>query len=327
MSGISKVMKRIRKKRRDASSKYFIYSDRISSGKGTVFEIILSSTGCYWAEKGGCTFCGFVYDTGKKQAPSKEFQEIYSKCDAKGPLAIKVYTSGSFFDPKEVPITERKKILDVLASDDRIVDVVVESRPEFIKTPVIKSFSKALAGKNLEVGIGLETANDLVREYCVNKGFTTKEYLRAVKVLKSQGIGVRTYLFVKPPFLTEREALADMKASIDFAAKYSQTIAFNFPFVWRDTLLHELFRKREYRPPWLWTGVEILKYAFKTGKNISVSMIGSGKPRGVHNCGKCDSQLIKKFKESILLQKPQFGKFTCDCKKEWEEIMCMELLA
>lgn len=326
MSGVSKVMKRIRKKQRNALSKYFIYEDRISSGKGKVCEIILSSTGCTWARKGGCTFCGFVYDTGKNQRPSAEFQEIYSKCDGKGPIALKLYTSGSFFDPKEVSQAERKKIIDIIAKDDRVVDVVVESRPEFVNTQAIKSFSNALKGKNLEVGLGLETANDAVREYCINKGFTKADYLRAVKVLKSQGVGVRTYLFVKPPFLTEREALDDMKASIDFAKKYSQTISFNFPVVWRDTLLDILFRKGEYRPPWLWTGVEVLNYAFKTGRNISLSMIGSGTPRGVHNCGKCDRKLIDLFKQSIILQKPQFGKFKCECKGEWEELMCMELL-
>jgi radical SAM enzyme (TIGR01210 family) len=321
------VMKRLRVKRRGSETKSFFYEDRLSKGKGKVLEIILSSTGCYWAKEGGCTFCGFIYDTGSKKNPSQEFLEAYQKYSGEaGPIALKLYTSGSFFDPREVKDKDRNSIIEAIAKDERIKDVVVESRPEFVQPKIIGEFADALCGKNLEVGIGLETSNDSIRENCINKGFTRDQFVRASGVLRDYKIGTRAYLFVKPIFLTEKEALEDMKKSTTWAAKYSSTISFNFAFVFRDTLMDLLFARKEYRPPWLWTGLEILDHAFRTKKNISQSMLGAGSPRGVHNCGSCDRNIIDKIKLSILEQKPMYKGIDCKCREEWEGVICTELL-
>ena len=66
------------------------------------------------------------------------------------------------------------------------------------------------------MGVGLESSNDTILRDCWNKGTTFQDYVKSVKILQSLGSSVKTYVFIKPPFLNEREALIDaIKTIID----------------------------------------------------------------------------------------------------------------
>src|SRR3972149_6845572 len=60
---------------------------------------------------------------------------------------------------------------------------------------------------------------------------------------------VKTYLLVKPPLLTEREAIEDAVRSGHEADPHSDTISFNPVNVQRDPLVAPMFKRRGYPPP------------------------------------------------------------------------------
>jgi radical SAM enzyme (TIGR01210 family) len=250
-----------------------------------------------------------------------------SKLDGEsGPVSVKLYTSGSFLDPGEVPVPARAAILDMLANDSRVREVVLESRPEYVSQDVVVELRKSLRDTEIELGIGLESSNDLIRSICINKGFSREDFSHAVEIARSQDIGVRAYVLLKPPFLTERDALLDATQTIqDAAAMGVTTISLNPVNVQRYTLVERLWSRGEYRPPWLWTVLEVLK---RSSDSVGASLrivcdpVAAGKLRGTHNCGVCDesvSQAIGKFslvQDASVLEGPN-----CGCLSVWHHVL------
>ena len=89
---------------------------------------------------------------------------------------VKIFTSGSFFDPHEIP----PEFLSDVATSFKGKLVIAETRPEFIHPEVIVSFIELLDDGSwktpLYCAIGLETSSDRIREKCINKGFTFLDF-------------------------------------------------------------------------------------------------------------------------------------------------------
>ncbi|MGQ9720248.1 MAG: archaeosine biosynthesis radical SAM protein RaSEA [Candidatus Jordarchaeum sp.] len=309
--------------------KYWLEKDRLFNKIGSSLVVILATRGCNWALSnwGGCSMCGYVYDAPITVPDSKslikQFELAYeSSISAKSPLAIKIFTSGSFFDEMEVPKTARESILNKIAADERIEELIVETRPEYVNYEILSQCREILGEIYFEVAIGLETSNDNIRNYYINKGFELKDFERAVFMAKNTGVGVKSYILIKPLFLREGEAIIDsISSAIDSFKIGVNSISFNPCTVHRGTLVEYLWKLGKYRPPWLWSIIEILK---KTSKNLNserriiCSLVGIGSKKGPHNCGKCDKQIRKLLNEFTLTQSPEvLLNMECDCKQEW----------
>jgi hypothetical protein len=177
----------------------------------------------------------------------------------------------------------------------------------------------------LELALGLESANDKVLKYSINKGFTIKDYDEAVRVLTGNRVDIRTYVLLKPPFLTEAEAVTDAKATVAHAAKNSKTISINPVNVQRGTLVEKLWKTWAYRPPWLWSVLDVLKYSKDCGKKVICDPTGGGKERGAHNCGKCDDVILDSIKGYSQTQDAsRLGAPECDCREIWKSVVDLE---
>jgi radical SAM enzyme (TIGR01210 family) len=79
--------------------------------------------------------CGYCYDSAHTSPSAddliSQFQKAMVKASKFDRFMVKIFTSGSFLDEKEVPADARSKILSLLEEDSRVFKVVVESRPEF----------------------------------------------------------------------------------------------------------------------------------------------------------------------------------------------------
>lgn len=124
---------------------------------------------------------------------------------------IKLYNSGSFFDPRAVREDEYGRIASLL---DGMKRVIVESHPAFIGERCL-TFSSMLK-PDLEVAIGLEIADDAFLRK-LNKKMTPDDFSRSVHFLSLHGIKTRAFILLKPPFLTESEGIYHAKRSVDFA--------------------------------------------------------------------------------------------------------------
>jgi radical SAM enzyme (TIGR01210 family) len=306
---------------------------RIGPSQGTALSIVLSSVGCAHArsDEGGCTMCSYLLD-GVNRNPTEEefflqFQTAMKQLEnLAAPLSVKIYTSGSFLDSDEIPPDARNQILQTISADDRIKEVVIESRPEYVTDEVLADVRGILRNRFVELGVGLESSSDFVRSICINKNFNLDSFRKSVTVSKRHNIGTRAYVLLKPPFMTERSALLDAQKTVTDAISIgATTISLNPINVQRNTLVETLWEKGKYRPPWLWSVVEVLRHAYVAGRgsvNIVCDPVAAGKNRGSHNCGKCDSSIIDAVRTFSLKQDVRvFDNLSCDCKNLWNHIL------
>lgn len=304
-------------------------SDRILGEVVPTLTVILKTGGCEWNRCRMCSYRHERYGTGDQGVLETLLLSQVSWIRDHFPLeeivAVKVYTSGSLFDSREVPPLAR----DSLAALLRGKLVIAETRPEYVSEESISSFLSGIDDNShdnpLYVAIGVETSNDTIREKCINKGFTWNDFSGAVNVARHAGAGVKAYLLAKPLFLTEREAISDMKSSIRDLSGFADMISLNPCTVQRGTELEYYWKRGEYRPPYLWS---ILSILMESPVHLTCDPLGGGQMRGAHNCGSCDREIVKGIREYSLsadrellraiLQTP------CTCREEWEYILKAE---
>jgi len=277
--------------------------------------IIFRTRGCYWARASGCSMCGYVNDVAQEvSAADLEHQLEAVLAKHTGQPMVKVYTSGNFFDDHEVSPEIRERILGELG--DRCDKVIVETLSHLLRR---EQLEHAMAFVDeFEVAFGLESTNDRVLQYAVNKVWGLKEHAKAAALCHDVGASVKTYLLIKPPFLTEREAIEDAVASGHEADPHSDTISFNPVNVQGRTLVERLFRRGEYRPPWLWSVVEVLERTRDLKAHVKCHPTAGGMARGAHNCGACDRKVIDALEEFSLGLRSSFDDLSCECRDLWK---------
>lgn len=285
--------------------------------------IILRTTGCYWAKKEGCIMCGYSKEASDLVRPENILKQLeYVRENVSSVELVKIFTSGSFFDSAELSKEIRSKTYDFV-EDLGSRKLIVESRPEFVqeaREAIERDFI-------LEVGIGVESTSDFVRRM-IRKGFTFEEFRKASEFLRDIGVGVKAYLLLKPPFLSEGEAIEDAISSSKnlLDDELADLISLNPTNVQSGTYVEWLWRKRLYRPPWLWSVVEVLKAVSGIGTIIS-DPVAAGKRRGPHNCGVCDEKVADAVRNFSLSQKRNYLEMDCDCKAWWEDYVLAERIS
>jgi radical SAM enzyme (TIGR01210 family) len=272
--------------------------------------------------------CGYFNDSMRTPVSENDLCAQFEKAmkTYKDEKIVKIFTSGSFLDPNEVQAVVRKEILSVLSK--RVEKISVESRPEYITEKTLSEIDTSVQPALFEIGVGLETSNDTIREKTINKGFSFADYKTAAKLLKKHHVGVKTYVLMKPPFVTEKEALEDCLHTIQDTASYTDVVSLNPVNVQRNTVVDYLWKRNQYRPPWLWSVVEFLKQSKKmTDALVKCDVVGGGSYRGPHNCGKCDRAFLDAIAQFSLSQKTSvFNDLHCDCKEQWlDQLECEQL--
>lgn len=263
--------------------------------------------------------CSYTRDSKKSATQEEIYREFEMALKKKKGEIIKIFTSGSFFDEREVSRETREKIYKKI-SELGVKKLVVESRPEFLTEDIAEEIEQS--GIEMEVGIGLETSNDEYRELLINKGFTFEDYKNAVKNI-GRVARIKTYLLLKPPLLSEKEAIEDVKRSIMDVKPYTDVVSLNLMTIHSNTLVERLWEKGVYRPPWLWSAVEILKWS---DVEIICDPVAGGKPRGPHNCYRCDDAVVKEIREFSLTGDKDVFRTECKCRDLWDLSLNAEIL-
>lgn len=262
--------------------------------------VIFRTTGCSWYKFSSCTMCGYFNDVSpgvKEENLMKQIDKLTSSLE--NIKVLKVFTSGSFLDPQEVPVTVRKYFFDSL--EDKIDKFLIESRTEYLHE---KNLQDNLNDpEKVRIAIGLESSNDLIIRDSINKGSTFSKYVTAAKTARGLGFEVRTYLLFKPPFISEKEAMRDTLDSVRDASPYSNDISINPMNIQKNTLVEYLWKRGLYRPPRLWSVAKLLVQSLKEGYSVVSYPTGGNRIRGAHN-NKPDGKLLNLIFEASLKQNP-----------------------
>lgn len=291
--------------------------------------LLLPGKSCEWAVKsGGCTMCAFgkrAQEFGKKFS-SKDLLALYKISTeltlSNQPLNLTIYNGGSFLNDNEIPFETQLEICKRVKKHPSIKTLFIESRVEFITLQKIKLLKVKLGNKRLTIGIGLEAEDDKIRNIFIKKGLNKKDYEKRVKLLKENGIRVLTYVFLKPIYLTEKEAIKEAIKTIEYAFKVgTDEIALEIASIQKETLMAKLFEERRYKLPWLWSVIEVLKKSYNLGP-INIGDFTDEPPpiATASNCPRCSSKiknLLQEYRENNNIR--LFDNLYCQCLEEWKK--------
>ena len=229
-------------------------------GVATVF---LTNRECPWR----CLMCDLWRNTLEETVPPGAIPAQIDHALARLPETrqIKLYNSGSFFDPGAIPKDDYPAIADRVRRFDR---VIVECHPALVGEECLRfrDLLRSGAGRpKLEVAMGLETVHPEVLER-LNKRMTLDQFARAAGFLRTNDISLRVFILVKPPFLDEREALDWAKRSIDFAFDCSATVASLIPTRSGNGALEALADQNQFSPPKLSTLEHAVEFGLRLGR-------------------------------------------------------------
>lgn len=317
-----------------ADDRLIVQLDRIGT-----YGFILLPGGCAWALEvhGGCTFCPFQEAVdgyvGNLPISVSGFLNIFGMAfpSMENVNMLNVFTGGSFLNDQEVPRAAQIGIAQQVARSG--VNILrVESRLRYITPESVATLVTALGGKTLDVAVGFETADDVLRNRLLVKGMTRQGLRTANRIIHENGGLASTYLMLKPhPVMTEGWAIEEAKASIRFAflagadeVLLQATYITGMPGdrnkfrVWHEEL--------GFQPPSLWSIVEVLKETADWGP----VMLGSWEaevPPAIcapddRNCAVCKTEIM----EAIVAWRRTLDPvvFTgldhirCDCRSAWE---------
>jgi hypothetical protein len=316
----------------DAARRYvnqWVETETLDGERVRAFVLILKTRGCYWADLKGCSMCGYAKDTLGRSATPQELAEQLARAVDRyhDEPYVKVYTSGSFLDDREVDPESRRAVVGAFSGRAR--RFLFETLPEFATEGTLRPLSEAFRGQ-LEVALGLETTDPVVLGRYVHKSAAPEEYLAAGDRVRGLGLRAKAYLLLKPPYLTESEAIDDVVRSVGEAAPHFDALSVNPVHIQNGTVVEWLYHRRQYRPPWLWSVVAALSQgALRRGASRLVSFpTAGGLARGPHNCGKCDARVLAAIEEASLSQ--EFSGLDalerCACREPWEAACRLEPL-
>ncbi|KYK37858.1 MAG: archaeosine biosynthesis radical SAM protein RaSEA [Theionarchaea archaeon] len=302
-----------------------------NGGETKRLMVILTAKGCTWAKTGGpCTMCNYWikrHNAVTAEDLVSQFTSEIAKYNLskEGITYICIFCSGSFLSDAEVPEEARITIMRKIAQLSSIEKVMIEARAEHVEKNKVMQLKKVLGEKILEVGVGLESADDFIRQVCINKGLPRKTFERALRILKECRSQLLAYVLIKPPFLTEKEAIEDAVNTARYVFEVAEKVRirtvvdFEAIHVKAPSLVYQLYKKDMFRCAWLWSILDIVTKVSGLGRvQVLLSPEGYAWHQLPRNCRKCTPQIIEKISQYNVHQDVnEFQRLDCDCKNQW----------
>jgi len=236
---------------------FFTEDERSRDGEiVSVNTVFLTNRECPWR----CLMCDLWKNTLAETVPAGSIPAQIEYALARLPESrhIKLYNSGSFFDPQAIPPADYPAIAALLA---RFEHVVVESHPALIGENCLR-FREMLSGR-LEVAMGLETVHPAILPR-LNKRMTLEQFAAAAELLRASALDLRVFILVKPPFLPETEAVHWAERSLDFAFQCAAGCATLIPTRTGNGALDALAVSGDFNQP----GIDTLEACLEYGLGL-----------------------------------------------------------
>jgi uncharacterized Fe-S cluster-containing MiaB family protein len=201
---------------------FFIEEERNRDGViDPVATIFLTNRECPFR----CLMCDLWRNTLTTTVPAgaipAQIDHALAKLDSA--RQVKLYNSGSFFDPRAIPVADYEAIA---ARVHRFERVIVENHPSFTGDACLR-FRDLLDGA-FEIAMGLETVHPQVLAG-LNKRMTLDQFSAAASFLRHHEIDLRVFILVQPPLMISAEAPMWAERSLDFAMECGATAATLIP--------------------------------------------------------------------------------------------------
>ncbi len=319
------VMRAIQKSRPFNTEKSIATTDTLAFSEGLTAQVFFPTNGCTW---NSCTMC----DCGvSSQVTTSHMLEAvksglarFSETEVENLI---LYPSGNFLDPVEVSYEAQEKILQ-LVSATSVKRLFTEVRAESVLEEDFQRIKNNLA-QDFVMMIGLESSNDWILRYVVNKGSNIKVFEDAAKRIHANKMSAYANISLGNIFLSPLEAIEDAVRSSVWALSHGADKVILFPLAIRPHTLSELLNDSgRHSPPSLWSLVEVIEQlgpelaprvlitAYRNNLNIPMKEMPG-------TCSRCHEDVISLLDDYFGTQSwdkiMQLSAYPCDCHERWRQ--------
>jgi archaeosine synthase beta-subunit len=255
-----------------------------------------------------CTMCDLWRHTLDEPTPKGAIPAQIKYAHKRLPEAdvVKLYNSGNFFDGKAIPREDYHAIVNQLSGYEH---VIVENHPKLIGD-FIPEFRDLLNG-TFEIAMGLESIHPVVMPK-LNKQITLENYRKASEYLVSEGIDVRAFILLNPPFLTDvRENIEWCLKTVEFAFDCGASVCSIIPTRDGNGIMEKLREDGEYIPPSLAAFEEVFDRALSLKRGRVFADLWDLEK--FSDCGKC-FETRKQRMHLMNLEQEVLPSAKCVCK-------------
>ncbi len=293
--------------------------------------IVLRTAGCsYDINNMGCSMCDFKRHAMSKQEVNNDVlmqqleyslnQAIFGLNDVS---QIDLLTLGSFLHDNEVSEEFRLSAFEKFSTISGLKKIVIESRSPYIQQTRLSDIKSLLRyDQILEIGLGVETSNEPLRNQVLKKNLSDAEIRRVISVCANTDIEFLAYILIGSMTLTEDEAVEDAIISANYIADLCNSrgvkfrIAYEPVFITHGTKLEEMYMQGEYILINLWRVIEVIRATNHLGTIfIGLSDEGLSSNRIPQGCVRCTNDIkeaIERFNGTQLIS--EFDLLHCDCR-------------
>ena len=222
---------------------------------------------------GGCIFCseygGGEFAEGKTTSVLEQLNKAKKRVENKNKDGKYIAYFQSFSNTYG-PIDKLKKMFFEAIEPDFIVGISIGTRPDCLSNEVINLLAKLNKIKPVSIELGLQTVHEKTAEY-IRRGYKTKVYFDAVKILKSLGIEVVTHIIIGLPGEDKNMIKESVRQVVNIG---SDGVKFHILHVLKNTDLEKEYLKGNVKCLTLEEYAEILKECIALlPKNVVVHRI------------------------------------------------------
>jgi len=317
----------------DSNIPVIYYEEANHRGKAyRVPLVILRTQPCEWFRRSGCTMCNYALLAAnqEKVTSANILNQVDWALEHLGSSTQYPYVllsaSGSFLSDDEIDPETRLAVLDKLRRWG-LKQLSFETRAEFARDPVYLKELKKTFGGGISAGVGLESADDFIRNAILNKGLPRKILLDGLAGLREAGIEYYMYIILGKPFLTPAEDIRDTVASVRFSFDNGGFMCIVFasnlqPY----TLNRYLWSQGRFIPPSLWSLLAVIKeLGPDPGRRVALKGLTRDLPYAppvvATTCPKCDERVVAAIRKwdydrNIADVDAVWGQ--CDCFEKWK---------
>ena len=226
---------------------------------------------------GGCIFCS-ERGSGEHISNLLTISEQVKKhlSSYRGERANKFIAYFQNFTNTYDTLENLKAKYDSALIDNRIVGISIATRPDCINPEIVKLLKSYTDKYYVSVELGLQTSNDYTAK-SINRGYLSKDFTKAVEMLKNNNIDVITHIMIGLP----NETFDDLKETVKFINKHNiQGLKIHSTYVVKNTKLEELYKNGTYIPVSLEYYLNSLTYVIThISPNIIIHRISGDAPK------------------------------------------------
>jgi archaeosine synthase beta-subunit len=291
----------------DAEKPYFFLNEEEIQDDGrlhSVNTIFLTNKECPFK----CVMCDLWRHTLDEPTPDGAIPKQIKFALERLPQAsvVKLYNSGNFFDGAAIPRKDYQKIAELLSNYQH---VIVENHPKLIG-PFITEFKEMLNG-SFEIAMGLESIHPEVMPK-LNKQITKENFQKASKVLIDNGISLRAFILLNPPFLkgVEENKKWCLK-SVEFAFDTGASACSIIPTRDGNGIMEKLKDKGDFELPTLNSLEEVFDEALKLGRGRVFCDVWD--LQKFTECSKCFDERKTRL-DAMNKSQTVLPKINCECR-------------